>query len=226
MKTFLALTLLIAATGIARAGDTWESSIRIRAAAADYVATQTRAGTQITVGTLDERLRLPACDEALQAQAASGSTLRGALSVGVRCATLWTVYVPVRVQDNLSVVVLARPLARGETITADALQLREQDTAQLPYGYLTDPQQAIGRVARRSLAPGNALTPDALESPRAIKRGQLVTLLGHAGSVEVRADGKALGDAGAGERVRVENSASRRVVEGVARDSGVVEVNL
>lgn len=221
----LALLISVASANVL-ADANWESSVRIRATAGEYVSTQTRAGTQVTVGVLDERLRLPACEAPLQAQPASGSTLRGAVSIAVRCSSLWTVYVPVRIQENLPVVVLVRPLARGETITADALELREQDTAQLPYGYLTDPQQAIGRISRRSLSPGSALSPDALESPRAIKRGQLVTLLGRSGSIEVRADGKALGDAGAGERVRVENSISRRIVEGTARDSGVVEVNL
>jgi flagella basal body P-ring formation protein FlgA len=51
-----------------------------------------------------------------------------------------------------------------------------------------------------------------------------VTLVGRNGSFEVRAQGKALADAGAGERVRVENLSSRRVVEGQVRADGSVLV--
>ena len=178
-----------------------------------------------------ERLRLPLCETPLQAQPTGGSVARGALNVAVRCdgrdgAGAWTVYVPVRVTQHLQIVVLAKPLSSGAVITADALRLQELDTANLSYGYFTQPEQAIGKVLRKSLAGGNILTPDALEAPYAIKRGQQVTLLSRAGTIEVRADGKALSNAADGERVRVESGASRRIVEGVARSGSVVEVNL
>lgn len=227
----LILSAALAASGfasLATAAGEWESSVRIRATAGEYVARQTPDGAEVLVGALDERLRLPSCENPLEALPTSGNLLRGAVNIGVRClgSASWTVYVPVRIQHRLQVVVLARPLARGATITADALRLQEQDSTTLPYGYFTTPEQAIGKILRRSVVSGHALTPDALEAPLEIRHGQLVTLLGRAGTVEVRSSGKALGNAARGERVRVENTGSHRIVEGVARDGGLVEVNL
>lgn len=226
----LILTAALAATGyasLASAG-AWESSVRIRAAAGEYIARQAADGAEVLVGPLDERLRLPQCEQPLEALPTGGNLLRGAVSVGVRCngASAWTVYVPVRITQRLQVVVLTRPLPRGATVTADALRLQEFDAASLPYGYFTHPDQAAGKVLKRPVPDGHALTPDALESAFAIRRGQQVTLLGRAGAVEVRSSGKALADAVSGERIRVENAGSRRVIEGVARADSVVEVNL
>ena len=226
----LILTAALAASGFASlaAAGNWESSVRIRAVAGEYVATQTPAAAEVLVGALDERLRLPSCEQPLEALPTSGNLLRGAVNIGVRCngSAAWTVYVPVRIQHRLQVVVLARPLARGATITADALSLQEIDSASLPYGYFTRPEQAVGKILKRSVVNGHALTPDAVENPHAIRRGQQVTLLGRAGTVEVRSSGRALGDAASGDRIRVENTGSQRIVEGVARDGSVVEVNL
>ena len=59
-----------------------------------------------------------------------------------------------------------------------------------------------------------------------VRRGQRVTVLAQGRGIQVRTNGKALGDAAKGERVRVENTTSRRVVEGVAIADGVVRVNL
>lgn len=226
-RTLLTAALLLAATA-AQAADGWESDIRIRATAGQYAARQAPPGAEVSVGTLDERLKLPACEQELQADVPSGNAQRGAITVPVRCEgkSAWTVYVPVRISQKLQVVVLTRALTPGSVITADAVRTLEQDSTALPFGYLTQPELAVGKVLKRSLAAGNVLTPDALASPVAIKRGERVTLIGHAGAIEVRADGKALANAAAGERVRVENGASRRVVEGVAREGNIVEVNL
>lgn len=223
----LIITLLLMAFNAQAADGAWESAERIRTTAGEFVARQSASGAQVQVGALDERLRLPACDQPLQAMT-SGNANRGAMSVAVRCdgASAWTLYVPVRVSQRQPVLVLTRPLARGNLITAEAIELQEQDISSLPYGYMTGMEQAIGKILKRSLSQGNVLTPDAIESPRAIRRGQVVTVLGVSGLIEVRASGKALSDAADGERVKVENSNSRRVVEGVARSSGVVEVNL
>jgi flagella basal body P-ring formation protein FlgA len=122
--------------------------------------------------------------------------------------------------------VLRRALARGEVINADALDTQERDAVTLPYGYITDAAQVLGKTLRRPLAPGSVIAPDAVESARIIKRGQIVTLVSRAGAVEVRAQGTAMGDGGVGDRLTVQNSASRRTVEGVVSAADTVEVHL
>jgi flagella basal body P-ring formation protein FlgA len=52
-----------------------------------------------------------------------------------------------------------------------------------------------------------------------------VTLASGTGGIEVRAPGRALADASANQRLRVQNLDSLKVVEGVAESTGVVRVS-
>ena len=233
MSRILLLCAGFAALGATEAQDAAgaESIERIRSTAASFVAAQSPASARVEAGALDTRLRLPSCPQPLKASAPNGSN-RGNWSVAVLCelgagaGPLWSIYVPVRVADIRPVLVLARPLAPGQPVTADAVALEPRDLASLSYGYLVDPAQAIGQKLRRPLAPGAVLSPDALAAPTLIKRGAVITIIGRSGSLEVRASGKALADGGGGERISVENLSSHRVVDAVVRDGGNVEVGL
>jgi flagella basal body P-ring formation protein FlgA len=68
------------------------------------------------------------------------------------------------------------------------------------------------------------LTPALVHRPPAIARGDRITLVSNGGGVSVSAPGEALADARRGERLSVRNLSSGKVVEGVVRDQGVVEV--
>lgn len=230
MAKKILLILLLMSSGLdARADDaTWESPDRIRAVASDYARTQSSPQARVEVGLLDERLKLPACAEAPQAFSPAGNGARGALSVGVRCVSpvSWTLYIPVRISESRQVMVLNRALNRGETVTADAVSTQERDITTLPYGYMANATEAVGKTIKRPLTAGSVLTPDALELQRIIKRGQSVTLVSRIGGLEIRAQGTAMTDAAQGDRLKVENSSSRRVVEGVVRSADTIEVSL
>lgn len=206
----------------------WETPDRIRALVSDYARQQAGPQARIEVGALDERLRLPACDTAPEAFSPAGSAARGALSVGVRCSgpTAWSLYVPVRIGESRQIVILNRSVSRGETVAAKDVSLQERDITTLPFGYLATVADVVGKTIKRPLTAGSVVTPDALELQRIVKRGQNVTLISKIGSAEVRAQGKALNDAGQGERVKVENTSSHRVIEGVVRSADAVEVSL
>ena len=64
------------------------------------------------------------------------------------------------------VVVAARDLARGVTLTEDALEIRELPPEFLPPGGLREEAQAAGRVLVGALAEGEAVTQTRLAAPR------------------------------------------------------------
>jgi len=68
------------------------------------------------------------------------------------------------------------------------------------------------------------LTAAHLAPPRLVRRGDSVALLARSNGVEVRMPGRALGDAGAGERVSVRNPSSRRTIQGLVLADGEVLV--
>ncbi|WP_041763992.1 flagellar basal body P-ring formation chaperone FlgA [Pseudoxanthomonas suwonensis] len=168
--------------------------------------------------SLDPALRMPACGKPLQARQSTATT------VEVSCPDGWRLYVPVRQRRSQQVVVLARGVAAGETLTADALATAQRDASRLAGATLSDPAQALGQVARRTLVAGSVLGAGDLASPRIVRRGDQVALVSRRGGVEVRVAGRALGDAGVDERVSVENLSSRRILQGRVAPGGDVLV--
>jgi len=214
-------------------GEAVQSEESIRKAAEQFVLAQLPEDQpgrpSIEIGHLDPRLRLPACDRSLEAFLPPGGKIIGGTTVGVRCPgnRPWSLYVPVKVALRVQVLVATRPLSRGTRLSADDVRPEERDVSMLTQGYLTDPQQAYGLVLKRSIASGAPVVPSALEAPRAIRRGEKVTVVGRSPSgIEVRMAGTALMDGAAGERIRVRNLSSNRIVEGTVAGAGIIEINL
>lgn len=176
---------------------------------------------------LDRRLRLATCDVPLEAYMPPGGRIGGTSTIGVRCAgsVEWSLFVQVRARIYADVAVATRPLARGELLGAHDVRLDERDITRLPGGFLTQLSEVVGMKVRRPLGTGSVIARGAIDAPRLVRRGQIVTLIAGKGGVEIRTTGKALADGAAGERVRVRNERSSRVVEGVVAEDGTVRVN-
>ncbi|MGE3775335.1 MAG: flagellar basal body P-ring formation chaperone FlgA [Gammaproteobacteria bacterium] len=155
-----------------------------------------------------------------------GGRTSGHTSVGVRCEgdTPWTLFVPALVRRAQDLVVAARPIARGTTLSAADLTTVTRLLPSAPAGVLESPDFALGRVAMRDIAAGTTLNANQLKAPQLVRRGQAVTLSLASGPVAVRVAGTALKDGTLGERIPVRNVNSKRVVEGVILADGVVEV--
>ncbi|NYZ64338.1 flagellar basal body P-ring formation chaperone FlgA [Luteimonas deserti] len=204
--------LLVVAT--ASAGATGFQPVEsIRAAALSVADTGEEADA-----SLDPALRMPRCAQPLQARRS------GAATVEVACPDGWRLFVPVRMRRHQTVLVLARSVAAGEPITADSFMTQQRDAARIAGAAIADPADAIGRSARRTLVAGSVLTAGDLVAPRLVRRGDTIALISGQDGIEVRMAGRALADAGARERISVENLSSRRVVQGTVDDAGNVRV--
>ncbi|MBK1691551.1 flagellar basal body P-ring formation chaperone FlgA [Ectothiorhodospira mobilis] len=234
---FLALILvLLSPTAGSAAGNApgIQDHAAIQAAARAYLQEVAQdhhgAGVQVRVvpGRLDPRLRLRACGEPLQASLPPGARLMGNTTVGVRCGgpAPWRLFVPMEVRVSGEVLVSRRPLPRDTVLSRDDVRLERRDLDGLHSGYLVDPQRVQGMVLRRSLQAGTVLTPQLVEPRQLVHRGQKVTLMAQNPAISVRVRGEALGDGAYGERVRVRNLSSGRVVEGRVLSSGVVGVTM
>lgn len=218
-------------TAVQAAAD-YQSRASIRETAHQFIASETKAALEsvpdIQIGRLDRRLRLTACSQSLQAFLPPGGRTLGNITVGVRCSGIkpWTVYVPVKVIAYKKVLVATRPMKRGELLSKPDLKLATQDLSGLRSSYLTKATQAVGKTLKRSIPSGTVLTTTMLTSPSIVRRGQVVTLLSRSGGLQVRASGKALMDGASGQRIRVQNKTSKKVVEGVVVSAGVVQIPL
>lgn len=213
ISSILAVALAIASPWAVAAD--WQPVASIRAAALSSLPAGSEGEAQVA-----DALRLPRCAGALQVQPTANTT------VEVSCpdAGGWRLFVPVKVRRNQTVLVLARGIAAGETLTAADISTAQRDAARIAGAVLADPNAAIGRIARRPLQAGTLLSSNDLVTQRLIKRGDNVALVSRRGAVEVRIAGRAMGDAGENERISVENLSSRRIVQGTVDARGDVIV--
>jgi flagella basal body P-ring formation protein FlgA len=115
-------------------------------------------------------------------------------------------------------------MTRGEAIGAGDVNVQTRVLAGLASPFVSKVADLEGRVTRRPLPEGTAVTAEAMNAALLIHRGQSVTLTWAMGGIEVRAPGLAMADAGANQRVRVQNLNSLKIVEGLADTEGVVRV--
>jgi flagella basal body P-ring formation protein FlgA len=185
-------------------------------------------GLQLQAVALDPRLRLPACAAALESQAQPPRGLQARVPVRVGCSqgATWSLNVPVEIRREIDVLVLNRAVARGESVGVADVTVQKRVVAGLASPFVGRAEDLKGRLTRRPLAQGTAVTADALSDALLIHRGQDVTLMASAGGIEIKAPGRALADATARQRVRVQNLESLKIVEGVAESDSVVRVSL
>lgn len=182
---------------------------------------------QVIVDSLDSRLRLQKCGVGLDTFT-SNSNNGANQTVGVQCdrPVKWTVYVPVRVKVMEPVVVAARPLSANHVLTAQDLKIADMDINSLHQSYHKSINKVVGMQLKYPLSVGMVIQPSSVKRQKIVKRGDQITLVAKAGAMEVRMSGVAMADASLGQRVRVKNSSSSRVVEGVVDAPGVVMVNM
>ncbi|MCV6597534.1 MAG: flagellar basal body P-ring formation chaperone FlgA [Mangrovicoccus sp.] len=117
--------------------------------------------------------------------------------------------------------VVATKTLRAETIIAPGDVRLSQDM--VPGGVSTL-EQAIGFETRRNIYLGQPLRPEDLSPPAVVERNQIVTLSYHRNGLAITTEGRALGRAGIGGRLRVLNLSSRSSVMGTVLPDGTVAV--
>lgn len=230
----LAATLLLLISSVPAAlataePTTWQSVNDIETTAEAFLAGHMsidKERTRLSANPLDPRLQLPRCAEPLDAFLPRGTKVSSRMTVGVRCSSArpWKVFVTVNVVVTDDLYVASRTLPSGHVLTAADLKTAERDVSGLTAGYLSRPEQVLGRRLKQNLIAGRVLTPTMLKDDVVIHRGQSVTLTIQSKSLNIRMEGKALMDGHVNQRIRVQNTLSRRVVEGIVRSPQHVEV--
>lgn len=196
----------------------------------DKVAAFVQAQTQslpgkvrIKVQDIDSRITLPDCP-ALEVFLPAGSQLQGNTTVGVRCpeGSGWSLFVQVSVLVSSPTLVTTHPLLLGQTVSSE--DFRVQGSESPLAGALTDPAQAVGKVMKYGVGAGQVLRQDMLRAAFWVQQGKPVRMQVKGEGFSINTDGVALANASEGQMVQVKTS-SGRVVTGVVRDEGLVEIS-
>jgi len=237
---FIRIFMLLAIGGLhsatsqaGQAATEWQDRAAIQTTAQSYLQTSVRGQypgqrTEVSLGQLDPRLRLKACHAPLEGFTPSGSRSLGHTTIGVRCPDEggWSIYISARIDVFGTVLVARQPLMRGAVAKPSDFRPVERNLASMPYGYYTDPHAIAGMVVKRTISAATVVTPQMLQAPKLIRRGERVVVIAETGNLSIRSSGKALSDGKSGDLVRIETAGSRRIVDGIVVSQGVVKVTL
>ena len=129
-----------------------------------------------------------------------------------------------RVTVKIDVPVPAHRMEAGTTVGAADIDWLTVADDHAGGDMLTDAAQLIGHETRHDLAAGQPVHARDIMPARLVVRGSLVTLKIETPMMLITAQGRALQDGAVGETVRVTNTQSNRVVEGVVEASGLVRI--
>ena len=129
---FSVLALMLFQT--AQAEPAYQTHESIYAAVNDHIAQHINLASEfeISITPLDNLLKLPECEEALETFAPGDQLKAGRNSIGVRCnAPKWSIFTSTVIKIYQPVLVLTQALQRGELITRQhvALERRDVDTS-------------------------------------------------------------------------------------------------
>lgn len=171
----------------------------------------------ISVGTLDKRLRLAPCQR-IEPYLPPNANLWGKTRIGLRCtqgATAWNVYLPITVKAYGQALVSLQPLTAGSVLTAGDLVKSEVDLAEDSSDAVMQASQAVGRTLAKPLMAGQSLRMAHLKLRQWFAAGETVQVLAQGNGFKIASEGQALSAGIEGQPVRVRTEAGR-VLTGVA----------
>ena len=119
---------------------------------------------------------------------------------------------------------LVATLGAGTILKASDLELRPVPLKFAENSSIATLDQLVGKQLQRQSRAGMVLRVADVADPQLIARNDVVTVYLHSGPLTLTIKGTALNAASLGQPVSVMNSASKRIVHGVARADGAVEI--
>ncbi|MCC5977607.1 MAG: flagellar basal body P-ring formation protein FlgA [Salinarimonas sp.] len=113
----------------------------------------------------------------------------------------------------------------GEKIKEGVIELREFSAHAIDRApVVADPPALVGKVARRTLLPGQLVPRNAIEEPRLVERGRSVQVVFAEAGMTIVGIASALEAGSAGERVRARNLDSGVTIVGTVQPDGTLRV--
>jgi flagella basal body P-ring formation protein FlgA len=125
---------------------------------------------------------------------------------------------PTSARGNVEVLTYTRSLAAGEVVQPTDLAWIKAAAA--PSDGPSDAEQVIGQAAKRPLRAGAVVLAHDVGAAVVVKSGDIVTVTYEAEGITLSLEGKAMGSAGVGEVLAVQNTLSKKVVQTIVTGPG------
>ncbi|AMM25014.1 flagellar basal body P-ring formation chaperone FlgA [Variovorax sp. PAMC 28711] len=182
---------------------------------------------EVSIGSLDSRLRLAPCTH-VEPYIPVGMRLWGRTRLGLRCTDgggRWNVFLPVTIKAFGPAWVLRDNVVAGTVLTpADAVEA-EADWAAEASPVVAEAAQWVGQTASRSLVAGQPLRQSMVKAAQVFAAGAQVRVVAQGPGFEVTSDAQALtpGVVGQTVRLRMDNG---RMTTGIVQDLRTVRLSM
>ncbi len=124
------------------------------------------------------------------------------------------------------VVVVSRTVRRGTSLTPDMVELVERDITSLKHGYFAAYEDLADLQVSRPIGAGDIVSRSHVKPIPLVHRGDEIVMTIVSRNMQLATFGLALQDGGAGERIRVKNRESGKIVYGRVDEDGTVRIGL
>lgn len=117
-----------------------------------------------------------------------------------------------------------RPIAANEVIRGRDIEMVRMRADQVSATQINDPDKLVDKSARRVLPAGQPIRVSDIAAPVLVSKNSIVNVKVISARLNITMQGKALEDGAEGDQVRVVNTRSTKIVQGVVDKSGEVVV--
>jgi flagella basal body P-ring formation protein FlgA len=147
------------------------------------------------------------------------------VSFSVRGHLVKKISVPATIEVWSDVIVAAKPLGRNQPVSPGSIKVVRMNLSRAPANAILSKEQVVGMRVNRSIAANSILRSDQIEIPPVVKRGDLVQVLAQSKGMKISVKGVAKQNGGVGERIRVQNMRSKRIIYAQVLDDQTVQVD-
>jgi flagella basal body P-ring formation protein FlgA len=149
----------------------------------------------------------------------------GLIARGLAAALAVLTFVGVAVAEERRLPVPAVPIHAGEVITDQMITERGFAPNLLGVALFIEGRPTlVGRMARRTLLPGQPIPTNAVEDPWTVARGAVVKIVIEDSGLSIVAYGSALQSGAAGALIPVRNLDTGVIIKGIVQPDGTIKV--
>jgi flagellar basal body P-ring formation protein FlgA len=183
---------------------------------------------KITRLTFDQELTMPPGKIGFQVTAPKHTDWLGPIPFRVQILVdgrvAGKVIAPATIEVWSDVVLTVKPLGKFQPIEADDILVKKMNLARVPANVIIRADQVLGLRAKHNIAANSVLRNDQIEAPPVVRRGDVVQMIAESAAVKVAAKGMAKENGAAGDRIRVMNLRSNKIIYAQVLDQQTVQV--
>lgn len=133
--------------------------------------------------------------------------------------------VPAHIEVWGDVIVAAKPLARRQPLAHDDIKIKRMNLSRVPKNAMLGKDQVIGNRTTTAIAPNAVICTDDIEMPPAVRRGDVIQLVAESPMLRITTKGVAKDKGAVGDRIRVLNIRSKKVIYAQIMDQSTARVS-